>query len=60
MSGCTPSYFTLVKYMAFPNENYHLLKKDGHNSHVTLDVVHTAPKVGLDVLIVPRHTSHAT
>ena len=41
-------------------ENRHLLIMDGHNSHVTIDVAHTARKVGLDLLTIPSHTSHAT
>ena len=41
-------------------ENRHLLIMDGHNSHVTIDVAHTARKVGLDLLAIPSHTSHAT
>jgi hypothetical protein len=32
---------------------------DGYNSHVTIDVVHKARKVGLDILTLPSHTSHA-
>jgi hypothetical protein len=36
----------------------HLLIVDGHNSHVTLEVVHKAMQVGLDLLILPSHTSH--
>ena len=42
------------------NENQHLLIMDGHNSHVTLDVAHTARKVGLDLFTIPNHTSHTT
>ena len=42
------------------NENRHLLIMDGHNSHVTLDIAHTTRKVGLDLLTIPSHTSHAT
>jgi hypothetical protein len=37
----------------------HLLILDGHGSHVTMDVVKTARSVGLDLLILPSHTSHA-
>lgn len=39
--------------------NRHLLVLDGHNSHVTLDVVYQARDVGLDILTLPSHTSHA-
>ena len=41
------------------NKNRHLLIMDGHNSHVTLDVAHMARKIGLDLLTIPSHTSHA-
>jgi hypothetical protein len=36
-----------------------LLVLDGHGSHVTMDVVKTAHAVGLDLLTLPSHTSHA-
>jgi hypothetical protein len=36
----------------------HLFILDGHGSHVTTDVVKTAQGVGLDMLILPSHTSH--
>jgi hypothetical protein len=38
--------------------NRHLLILDGHNSHVTLDVVYKAKQNGLDLLTLPSHTSH--
>ena len=31
---------------------------DGHNSHVTLEVVHKCRVVGLDLLTLPSHTSY--
>jgi hypothetical protein len=37
----------------------HLLILDGHGSHVTMDVVKAARSVGLDLLTLPSHTSHA-
>ena len=37
----------------------HLLILDGHNSHVTLEVARRAKVVGLDLLTLPSHTSHA-
>jgi hypothetical protein len=40
-------------------ENRHLLILDGHSSHVTLDVLHEVRVVGLDLLTLPSHTSHA-
>jgi hypothetical protein len=37
----------------------HLFILDGHNSHVTLEVVREARRAGLDLLTLPSHTSHA-
>ena len=39
-------------------ERRHLLIVDGHNSHVTLEVVYKCKHVGLDLLTRPSHTSH--
>jgi hypothetical protein len=39
-------------------ENKHLLILDGHYSHVTLDVMHEAQAVELDLITLPSHTSH--
>ena len=39
--------------------NRHLLVLDGHNSHVTLQVVSTAMAAGLDIVSLPSHTFHA-
>jgi hypothetical protein len=39
--------------------NRHLLILDGHNSHVTLEVVAVAMQSGLDIVSLPSHTSHA-
>ena len=39
--------------------NRHLLILDGHNSHVTLEVVRTAMESGVDIISLPSHTSHA-
>lgn len=36
----------------------HLLILDGHCSHVSIDTVHEAKQVGLDMLTLPLHTSH--
>lgn len=47
------------KVGAISPENRHLLILDGHNSHVTLDVVREASAAGLDLLTLPAHTSHA-
>jgi hypothetical protein len=40
-------------------DNRHLLILDGHNSHVTLEVVSLAMNSGLDIVSLPSHTSHA-
>ena len=37
----------------------HLLILDGHNSHVTLEVVKISMQSGLDIVSLPSHTSHA-
>ena len=37
----------------------HLLILDGHNSHCTLEVVRAAKNVGLGLITLPSHTSHA-
>jgi hypothetical protein len=39
-------------------KNRHLLVVDGHNSHVTLQVVCKAAAYGLDIITLPSHTSH--
>jgi hypothetical protein len=38
---------------------HHLLILDGHGSHVTTNVVKMARSVGLDLLMLPSHTSYA-
>jgi hypothetical protein len=40
-------------------DHWHLLILDGNNSHVTLEVAVEAKMVGLDLLTLPPHTSHA-
>ena len=40
-------------------EHQHLFILDSHNSHVTLEVAVEAKKVGLDMVTLPSHTSHA-
>ena len=39
--------------------NRHLLILDGHNSHVTLEVVKISMESGLDIVSLPSHISHA-
>jgi hypothetical protein len=41
-----------------PNDQ-HLLILDGHGSHVTLQVIHQAQVLGLDMLTLLVHTKHA-
>jgi hypothetical protein len=37
----------------------HLLVLDGHNSHITLNILHEVRSAGLDLVTLPSHTSHA-
>jgi hypothetical protein len=37
----------------------HLLILDGHGSHVTFEAIEPAKEFGLDMIILPSHTSHA-
>jgi hypothetical protein len=39
--------------------NRHLLILDGHDSHVTIEVIEKAWTVGIDMITLPSHTSHA-
>ena len=39
--------------------NRHLLILNGHNSHVTLEVVKIAMESRVDIISLPSHTSHA-
>jgi hypothetical protein len=32
---------------------------DGHGNHVTLEVIEYAKDIGLDIITLPFHTSHA-
>jgi hypothetical protein len=36
-----------------------LLILDGHGSHVTLEAINHAKDIGLDMITLPFHTSHA-
>ena len=42
----------------FTSTNRDLLILDGHKAHLTLDVLTKARKNGIDMLIIPSHTSH--
>jgi hypothetical protein len=48
----------MEKHGGISPTNRHLLILDGHSSHVTLDVVQRAKLIGLDIFILPSHTSH--
>jgi hypothetical protein len=37
----------------------HILILDGHGSHVTLKAIEQAQTLGLNMVILPSHTSHA-
>ena len=50
---------TLKKTAGIDEKNKHLLVLDGHNSHVTLEVVKSTMDFGLDIISLPSHTSHA-
>jgi len=39
--------------------NRHLLILDEHRSHVAFEAIKQAKKFGLDMIILPSHTSHA-
>jgi len=39
--------------------NRHLLIINGHGNHVTLEVIQHAKHIGLDMITLPFHTSHA-
>ena len=41
------------------HNNRYLLILDGHNSHVTLEVVKISMDSSLDIVSLPSHTSHA-
>ena len=38
--------------------NRHLLILDGHNSHISIDIVKKALAAGLNLITLPSHTSH--
>jgi hypothetical protein len=39
--------------------NRHRFILDGHGSHITFEAIEQAQKFGLDMIIIPLHTSHA-
>ena len=49
----------LRKELGLDLSNKHLLVLDGHNSHVTLEVMKTAMESGLSIILLSSHTSHA-
>ena len=49
----------LTKELGIDLSNMHLLILDGHNSHVKLEVVRIAMELGLDIISLPSHMSHA-
>ena len=50
---------TLKKTTGIDEKNMHLLVLDGHNFHITLEVVKSVMNYGLDIISLPSHTSHA-
>jgi hypothetical protein len=41
-----------------PSDHRHLLVMGSHSSHVSLEVLHEARRVRLDLITLPSHTSH--
>jgi hypothetical protein len=39
--------------------SHHLFIVDGHNSHITIEVIWKAAQAGIDMLNFPSYTSHA-
>ena len=39
-------------------ENIHLLILDGHGSHMAVQTIEEANKLGIDLLTLPAHTTH--
>jgi hypothetical protein len=61
-------FFLFKKFLSFLKKyvlggvsftNKHLLVLDGHGSHVTLEAISQAQEMGLNMIILPSHTSHA-
>jgi len=52
-------FTTLSTLYGLSPSHRHLLILDGHGSYVTLDVIKLAMSKGLDLVILPSHTSHA-
>ena len=50
---------SIRRHSVISPEHRHLLILDGHNSHVILEVARLAKNVGLDLITLPSHTSHA-
>jgi hypothetical protein len=53
------SFFKRFILNAISITNRHLLILDGHGSHITLETIEQAQKFGLDMIILPSHTSYA-
>jgi len=51
--------YSVTKLYGISPTSRHLLILDGHNSHVTTEVIKLAQARGLDLLTFPSHTSHA-
>ncbi len=48
---------SILGEISLTNRHLHIL--DGHGSYVTLETIKQAKKFGLDMIILPLHTSHA-
>jgi hypothetical protein len=53
------SFFVSLVFKNIFQSNMHILILNGHGSHVTLKGIEQAQTFGLDMVILPSHTSHA-
>jgi hypothetical protein len=52
-------FFLKICSRAEFQENKHLLILDGHGSHVIIQALEQVTKLGLDMMTLPSHMSHA-
>jgi hypothetical protein len=53
------SFFLQIYSKGVSQENQHLLIMDGHGFHVTIQALEQVVKVGVDMVTLLAHTSHA-
>jgi len=65
---CLDEFFLFKEFLFFFKKfvacgvfftNRHLLNLNGHGSHVILKAISQAQDMGLDMITLPSHTSHA-